>query len=69
MPYPVVNAHRNVDILVNVERCGEALCKSVNDVVIRIRTIVKLSTKGRLPLLGLHYAVGIWGMKNKAFEI
>ena len=38
MPGPVVDTHRNIDVLVDVEWRGQTLGKHINDVVVRIGT-------------------------------
>src|ERR1700687_798166 len=69
MPGPVVDTHRNIDILVDIEWCCEPLGKHVNDVVVGIRTVVKLAPKCGLPFLRLDDAVRIWGMEDEALEL
>src|SRR2546428_7834473 len=51
VPGPVVNTDWNVDVLVDVKGQREALSKHVNDVVVRVRPVVKISPKGGSAIL------------------
>src|SRR5437868_11653199 len=69
VPGPVVNTDWNVDVLVDVKGQREALSKHVNDVVVRVRAVVKISPKGGLPFLCLDDAVRIRSMEDETFEL
>src|SRR2546422_4709739 len=69
VPGPVVNTDWNVDVLVDVKGQREALSKHVNDVVVRIRPVVKISPKRGLPFLCLDNAVRIRSMEDETLEL
>src|SRR5216684_5362301 len=69
MPGPVVNTHWNVDVLVDVKGQGEPLGKHINDVVVRVRAVVKVSPKGGLPFLCLDDAVRIRSVEDENLEM
>src|SRR6266852_1603121 len=69
VPRPVVHAHRNVDVLVDVKGQREPLGKHVHDVIVRVRTIVKRGPEGGLPFLRLDRMVCVWGVKDEALEL
>src|SRR5437016_14168101 len=69
VPGPVVNTDWNVDVLVDVKGQCEALSKHVNDVVVRVRPIVKISPKGGLPFLCLDNAVRIRSMEDETLKL
>src|SRR5439155_20906816 len=48
VPGPVVNTERDVDVLVDVKGQREPLGKHIDDVVVRVRAVVKISPKGGL---------------------
>ena len=61
MAREVVEAGRNIDVLVDVERLREALGEDVNDIVIRISAVVEIGAKGRLPFLSLQDSSSVGG--------
>src|SRR3989441_8967739 len=69
VPGPVVNTDWNVDVLVDVKGQREALSKHVNDVVVRVRAVVKISPKGGLPFLCLDNAARIRSMEDETLEL
>src|SRR5437899_11651377 len=69
MPSPVVFADWDKDILVDVERCGQPLCENVDDVIVAVRAVIKLDTKGSLPLLCLKNMVGVRCVEHEPFEV
>src|SRR5437773_6814069 len=69
VPGPVVNTDWNVDVLVDVKGQREALSNHVNDVVVRVRPVVKISPKGGLPFLCLDDAVRIRSMEDETLEL
>src|SRR5450432_1908464 len=69
VPRPVVNAHRNVDVLVDIKGQREPLGIHINDVVVRVRPVVKIGPKGGLPFLCLDDAVGIRSMEDETLEL
>src|SRR5229473_1337400 len=69
VPGPVVNAHWNIDVFVNVEVCGEPLGKHVNDVVVGVGAVVKIRPKSGLPFLCLNKAVRIRSVEDETFEL
>ena len=69
MSRPVIEARRNNNIFVDVERRNDSLGEHVHDVVICIGTIVEFGAERTLPFLGLQDAMSIRGMKNEALEI
>src|SRR5258708_17037349 len=69
VPTPVVNTARNVDVLVDVKGQREPLGKHINDVVVRVRAVVKISPKGGLPFLCLDNAVRIRSMEDETLEL
>src|ERR1700758_2332039 len=69
MPRPVVHAYRDEDVLVDIERGGEALREHIHDVIVRVRAVVEIGAEGSLPFLRLHRTVRIRGVINETFEI
>src|SRR6266576_1304195 len=69
VPGPVVNTDWNVDVLVDVKGQREPLGKHINDVVVRVRAVVKISAKGGLPFLCLDNAVRIRSMEDETLEL
>src|SRR5258705_2884775 len=69
VPGPVVHADWDVDVLVDVKGQREPLGKHINDVVVRLGAVVKISPKGGLPFLCLDNAVCVRGMKDEALEL
>src|SRR5437879_12090726 len=69
VPGPVVNTDWNVDVLVDVKGQREPLGKHINDVVVCVRAVVKISPKGGLPFLCLDNAVRIWGRKHETIAL
>src|ERR1035438_1681171 len=69
VPRSVIDAHRNVDILVDVEGRGEPLREYVDDVVVGEGAVVKLDPKRIQPLLRLDGVVSIGSMIEEAFEL
>src|SRR5215813_378240 len=66
---PVIEARRNNNIFVDVERCNDSLRKNVHNVVIGIRPTMEFGAERALPFLGLKNAVSIGSMKHKALEV
>src|SRR4029077_21126996 len=54
VPRPVVDSDGTVDILVDVEWGGEPLGEDVNNVVVGIGSVVKISPESSLPFLSLN---------------
>src|SRR5207245_7305289 len=69
VPGPVVNTDWNVDVLVDVKGQREPLGKHINDVVVRVRAVVKISQKGGLPFLCLDDAVRILRMEDETLKL
>src|SRR6266705_4729916 len=69
VPGPVVDTDWNVDVLVDVKVQREPLDKHVNNVVVRVRAVVKISSKGGLPFLCLDNAVRIRSMEDETLEL
>ena len=69
MPGPVVNTDWDVDVLVDVKGQREPLSKHIDDVVVRVRAVVKISPKGGLPFLCLDNAVRIRSMEDETLEL
>src|SRR6185312_9465227 len=69
MSRPSVHADGDHDVLINVERGGDALSNYVVDVVIRVGAIVEVGAECPLPLLGLKDAGKIGIMRNKSLEL
>src|SRR5207245_4085221 len=69
VPGPVVNTDWNVDVLVDVKGQREPLGKHINDVVVRVRTVVKISPKRGLPFLCLDDAVRIRSMEDEPLKL
>src|SRR5260370_8252762 len=69
VPGPVVNAHWNIDVLIDVEGRGEPLGKHINDVVVRVGAVVKVGPKRGLPFLCLNKAVRIRSMEDETLEL
>ena len=65
----MVEAGRNIDVLVDVERLREALGEDVNDIVIRISAVVEIGAKGRLPFLSLQDSSGVRSVVDKRLEV
>ena len=65
----MVQAVGNENILINVKRRGDPLCKHIRDVVVGIRPAVKLRPESSLPFLGLHYVMRVRRVKDKALEL
>src|SRR6266446_1186875 len=69
VPGPGVNTDWNVDGLVDVKGQREPLGKHINDVVVRVRAVVKISPKRGLPFLCLDNAVRIRSMEDETLEL
>src|SRR5713226_1164020 len=69
VPGPVVNAHWNIDVFVNVEGRDEPLGKHVNDVVVGVGAVVKIRPKSGLPFLCLSKAVRIRSVEDETLEL
>src|SRR5207249_5590861 len=65
VPGPVVNTDWDVDVLVDVKGQREPLSKHIDDVVVRVRAVVKISPKGGLPFCvwTTPRVSGAWKMK------
>src|SRR5438309_9394311 len=69
VPGPVVNTDWDVDVLVDVKGQREPLSKHIDDVVVRVRAVVKISPKGGLPFLCLDNAARIRSMEDETLEL
>src|SRR6266567_7499892 len=69
MACPMVLAHRNEDVLVDVEWSGETLCKDVHYVVVAIRAVIEFDAKRVLPFLRFENMIRVRGVENETFEI
>src|SRR6266481_9332804 len=69
VPGPVVNTDWNVDVFVDVKGQREPLGKHINDVVVRVRAVVKISPKRGLPFLCLDDAVRIRSMEDETLKL
>src|SRR5438309_3769360 len=69
MARPVIQGTWDDDIFVDVEGSDDALSEDVNYIFIGVCTVVKLRTKGGLPLLGLQDAVRVGRVKEETFKL
>ena len=69
MARPVIQGTWDDDIFVDVEGSDDALSEDVNYIFIGVCTVVKLRTKGGLPLLGLQDAVRVGRAKEETFKL
>jgi hypothetical protein len=69
MARPVIFAHWNKSVFVDVEWLDQALRKDVHDVVIAVRAVVEFDPEGVLPLLRLQNVTSVRRMENEALEI
>src|SRR5215471_19505692 len=65
----MIHPERNEDVLVDMEGRCNPLREYVDDVVVGIGAVVKLSAKRVLPFLRGDLADSVGSMKNKAFEL
>src|ERR1700745_3879458 len=69
MASPVVFANRNGDILVDVEGRDQALREDIDNVIVTVRTVVKVDSECVLPLLCLQHMVRVKSMKHEPFKL
>src|SRR5437870_7057743 len=69
MAVEVINARRNDDVLKDIERRRKALNKVVEQVVVRVGTIMEVCAKRRLPFLCLQYPMSIHVAAIETFKV
>ncbi len=69
MSIPVIEAHWNIDVLVDVEGLRQALGEDIHEVVIAVGAVVELNAESGLPLLGLQHVLGVVGMKDERKKV
>src|SRR4051812_10824917 len=69
MTHPVIIAGGQEHVFVNIEWFRQLLFKDVDNIVIGIRSVVKVSSKCRLPILRLEYMTGVWSMKQPGLKV